>query len=273
MLSTAMTLALLVTLGVNVDPPPSVLADVEKALALRQEGKQAEGVAVLEAAQSRQTQQQDPLGAAVASHRIGDLKHDLGDTLGADAAYQAALTVYERRQDWARAGVVCNDLALLYGQGDPRHVTWLQKAVGLRKRASDWAGARLSLNNLGTAQFYEHQWARADATWREALTLGERAQDTEGVMKELANLALLHSLWAEGGFPDETRPGVPEESDGDWPLAPVKCNDTHLAQARRFYAQGQAQAHLHQLDPGLICEAFGSYDNRCPRLEPDARCK
>lgn len=266
-------LLLLTLLGVNLDPPPSVKADVERALAMRQAGQVAEGIAVLEAARDRQAHQQDALGAAVASHRLGDLKNDLADDEGALAAYQAALDVYERLQEWARAGLVCNDLALLYEQGDARKAAWLQKAVERRKRGLDWAGARKSVNNLGTYQFYEHQWKEADASWREALALGERAQDKEGVVKELSNLALLHALWAEGGFPDETQPSAPDDAQGNWPLAPVKCAEDHFVQARRFYARGQLQARLAHLDPGLVCEAFGSYGNRCPRLEPAAKCK
>ena len=260
-------------------------AELDRALSLRSEGKQEEGLVVLEELRRRALAEDQPVLATRALNRHGDLQNDLERTGRAAADYEAAYAEAQARGDWFAMGRAAHDRALL-GEGaepDPSEseavglspeslavihgyiglassADWYLKAVDARRKANDRSGLRLSLNNLAISYFYSRKPVEAQRYYEEAIELARSIGEQDAVYRIEANLALLFSMAAEGVF-DKATPMPP------W-APPVELHPDAEARARRAYADAIADAQKVGRTEDDVCGVFGSYGERCVRLSP-----
>lgn len=119
-------------------------------------------------------------------------------------AYSRALAIWRQLHLWERAGGSYHDLGYVYEtQKQPelalthyRHGAALRRSVGVR----DYVGFGLTLTNIGSIYKDQHQYAKADSTFREALALFQRAKHIASEAQAYRYLgvnALARQQWEE----------------------------------------------------------------------------
>lgn len=241
-------------------------AGIEKALALRGEGKREEAMALLEQLRLEALEVKQAQLATLALNRRGDVANDLGRKGEARQDYETAYAEAAGRSDFAAMGRAAHDRALLnsdvWGAGEPDALLWYPRAVEARKKAGDLVGVRRSANNLAIQYFYAQRKEEALRWYGEALAAGEAAQDWDGLYRVHANLALLHAVEAEGAF----EPGASLRA---W-VPPAKLEPGAEAKAREHFARAIEVAAKIGREEGDACGVFGNYGARCARLSPGA---
>ena len=179
----------------GAEKSPALTAEIDRALALRREGRQDEGLRVLEAVRTQALAEQRPEVATNALNRRGDLLHDLRRNDEARAAYLEAYGEAQQRSDFWSMGRAAHDLALLgdYESLDPSSVEWFGKALEARRKAKDFAGMRVTANNLATAYNHAGRTDEAVPFYEEGIQAAESMADDGNALKmhlHLANLLL-----------------------------------------------------------------------------------
>ncbi|PTL82173.1 hypothetical protein DAT35_20490 [Vitiosangium sp. GDMCC 1.1324] len=242
-------------------PPPPTAREtltrrIDEAVALRTQGRQEEGIQQLSRIRFDAYEANEPALAALALHRKGDLLHDLGRDVPAGQAYVAALVEYEVRGDLMMIGRAAHDLGVLEGGGREAE-RWYRRAREARLEAGDKAGLRVTDNNLAITLFYQSRFDEAEALYLESAGIAEEIGDHLGAFKAHGNLALLHAIVAEGGFPSEQGP-VPK----------VDPTSGHVKQGREHFAKAIAAGARMGKAEEDACAQLGRYDNRCEWLSP-----
>jgi|GEM_PF-2818137 len=242
-------------------PPPPTAREtlarrIDEAVALRTQGRQEEGIAQLARIRADAHKANEPVLAALALHRKGDLLHDLGRDIPAKEAYVAALAEHEARGDLVMVGRAAHDLGVLEAGGHEAE-RWYRRAREARLKAGDKAGLRVTDNNLAISIFYQSRFDEAEALYLESASVAEEIGDHPGAFKAHGNLALLHAIVAEGGFPSEQGP-VPK----------VDPSSGHVKQGREHFEKAIAAGARIGKTEEDACAQLGRYDNRCEWLSP-----
>lgn len=272
----AKVLGLILVLGTCVRPPgglgPAARAgdeeaqalesELARALELRAQQRQEEGLAVLEALRAKALASGHWGLATRALIRHGDLASDLLRPEQPARDYEAAYAEAEARHDWASMGRAAHDRAFLLDQSEGTEdsdtaIAWYTRAADARRRTDDRSGLRVSVNNLGLRHLRAKHAEEARQFLEEALALALALNSPAEVARTEAHLALLWALLAEGAFP--AGPGIPP-----LPLDPVA-----EAEARRHFAAAAAATAAATEPAELLCVLLGVESLRCERLSAD----
>jgi len=284
-------------------PLPAALAEIDAALAKRQQGDSATATTMLLDAAAHAKDAKDLPGQAWALHRAGDTLLDQDRCGPSRARYLEALELHQLLHDRAKVGLAANDLGLWARRCEfDEALGWFSLAT--LSRRDDPKGLATSANNLGQTFWNLNRPDEAQVAWDEALGAAERAKEPVLERKVLANLALLWVLRAEGRY--DTDPLEQERSieallaraeaslagdagpdamtaddviaelerrrtrfeERDPAMQPIAEGSPALARARDYFRRSIEAARRAGEDPLVVCNAFGVYDDRCELLSP-----
>lgn len=279
-------------------PTATILAEIDAALAKRQQGNSPLATTMLLDAAAHAKAVNDRAGEAWALHRAGDTLLDQDRCGPARARYLEAMTLHQQLGDRAKMGLAANDLGLWARRCEfDESIGWFSVAMSYRR--DDPKAFATSANNLAGTFWNVNRPDEAQLVWDEALAAAERANELVMQRKVLANLALLWVLRAEGRYDDD--PLAREHSidellaraenldggaldadallaeldrrrdrfdDSDTTRKPIADDSPALARARDYFRRAIEAAKRGGEDPIVVCGSFGTFDDRCELLTP-----
>ena len=281
-------------------PTSAILAEIDAALAKRQQGNTPLATTMLLDAAAHAKATKDPAGEAWALHRAGDTLLDEDRCGLSRARYLEAMALHQTLGDRAKVGLAANDLGLWARRCEfDEAIGWF--SVAMTYRRDDPKAFATSANNLAGTFWNVNRPDEAQLTWEEALTSAERANELVMQRKVLANLALLWVLRAEGRYDHdalareqsidellaraENADGGADAVDADALIAeldrrrerfddsdtarkPIAEDSPALARARAYFTRAIDAAKRGGEDPIVVCGSFGTFDDRCELLAP-----
>lgn len=281
-------------------PTSSILAEIDAALAKRQQGNAPLATTMLLDAAAHAKATKDLAGEAWALHRAGDTLLDEDRCGPSRARYLEAMALHQQLGDRAKIGLAANDLGLWARRCEfDETIGWFSLAMTYRR--DDPKAFATSANNLAGTFWNANRPDEAQLIWEEALAAAERANELVMQRKVLANLALLWVLRAEGRYDDD--PLSSEHSidellaraqnadggagavdpdallaeldrrrerfdDSDTARKPIAEDSPALARARAYFTRAIDAAKKAGEDPIVVCGSFGTFDDRCELLTP-----
>lgn len=194
----------------GADADPALTAKIDQALELRVREKRDEALALLEQVRGEALAKGHAAIATNALNRTGDVLRDQGKSRKARAAYEQAYAEAEKRGDPWAMGRAAHDLALLgdFMRPDAESLGWYEKALAARREAKDFAGMRVTANNLATVHDDAGRRDEALPFFEAGIEAAEAAGDHGNAMKLHARLgSLLLELGDERSDPELAKQG------------------------------------------------------------------